>query len=180
VGIPEVLVEEFYPRIYRAALMLSGNGHDADDLAQETFYQAMRSWRRFAAGSSVGTWLYAILLAQHRRQLRARQRRWKRWLAWFGRREARAEETADDRVMRDEWRETVWSSVAELPFVQQHAVVLRYSEELTYEEIAEVLGCPVGTVRSRLHQAKAALRLRLGDMPNGLSRSNAPSASGSP
>lgn len=142
--------------------MMSGNRWDADDLAQETFLEAMRSWRRLADRSRTGTWLYAILLAQHRRRLRGRQRSWRRWLGWFARRERQAEEPADMPAIRREWGGTLWASVAELPESQRDAIVLRYSEQLSYEEIAEVMSCPVGTVRSRLFQARAALERKLG------------------
>ena len=67
----ELVVEQTYPRILRAALVMTGNRWDAEDLAQETFLQAMRSWRRFAGQSRVQTWLYSILLNTHRNRMRS-------------------------------------------------------------------------------------------------------------
>lgn len=158
----ESLVEACYPRILRAALVMTGSRWEADDLAQETFLQAMRSWRRFAGQSRVDTWLYSILLNLHRKRLRSAGRRWQRWLRWFQRtRPTSAADSPDRQLLQEEWRESLWAAVARLPEPQQHAVVLRYSEGLAYEEIAEVLRCPVGTVKSRLHHALAALEKEL-------------------
>jgi RNA polymerase sigma-70 factor (ECF subfamily) len=158
----ELLVERHYGRIHRAALVMTGNVWEADDLAQETFLQAMRSLRRFSGRSRVETWLYAILVNQHRRRLRTqarRERRQLRWLHWVW--TPPPSEKPEQDMESEEWRQSVWRHVAELPEVQRHAMVLRYSEDLSYEEIAQVLGCPVGTVKSRLHHALATLRSKV-------------------
>jgi RNA polymerase sigma-70 factor (ECF subfamily) len=110
----------------------------------------------------VETWLYAILINQHRRRLRTKSRLERRLLRWIEWAWSAPEETPPEKRMElEEWRESIWRRVAELPEPQRHAIVLRYSEELSYEEIAQVLGCPVGTVKSRLHHAMAALRVEL-------------------
>lgn len=154
---------EHYPRIRRAALVLSnGDTWDADDLAQETMLQAARGWRRFAGDSQVHTWLYSILLNQHRRRLRSRGRWWRSWMEWFDRQPHSADETPDGLLEREEWRKSIWSAVAELPQAQMQAVLLRYAENLSYEQIADVMHCPVGTVKSRLHHGLAALEKKLG------------------
>jgi RNA polymerase sigma-70 factor (ECF subfamily) len=160
----ESLVDASYPRILRAALVLTGNRWDADDLAQETFLQAMRSWRRFRGHSRVDTWLYAILLNLHRKRLRSVYRRRQGWLRWLRRAPARPEaDPPGARIEWEEWRDSLWAAVARLPQAQQHAVVLRYSEGLTYAEVAEVLHCPIGTVKSRLHHGLAALGRNLAE-----------------
>jgi RNA polymerase sigma-70 factor (ECF subfamily) len=157
----EPLVEH-YPRIRRAALVLSnGNAWDADDLAQETMLQAARGYRGFAGGSQLHTWLYSILLNQHRKRLRSSGRWWRMWIEWFERRPS-ADDSPQRQIEANEWRQSLWSAVAELPEPQKQAVVLRYAEELTYEQIAEVLGCPLGTVKSRLHHGLAGLAKKLG------------------
>lgn len=157
----EPLVEH-YPRIRRAALVLSnGNAWDADDLAQETMLLAARGWHTFAGASQLHTWLYSILLNQHRKRLRSSGRWWRSWVEWFERRPP-ADDSPERQIEADEWRQSLWSAVADLPEPQKQAVVLRFAEELTYEQIAEVLECPVGTVKSRLHHALAALTRKLG------------------
>ncbi len=156
------LVENHYARIYRAALLMTGSAWDADDLAQETFLQALSGLDRFAAESRVGTWLYAILVNQHRRQIRGRTRLWRRWQRWLDRGPRQTgDESPDRRMLLEEWQQSLWRAVAELPAPQRHALVLRYSEGLTYGRIAAVLGCPEGTVKSRLHHALAALQEKL-------------------
>jgi len=152
-----------YPRIRRAALFLSnGNVWDADDLAQETLLQAARGWSRFSGSDRVGSWLYTILLNQHRRRLRSAARLWRRCLGWLAKNpETSVTETPDEPVLSEEWRSTLWSAVAELPDPQRQTLVLRFAEDLTYEQIAEVLGCPIGTVKSRLHHGLAALQKNL-------------------
>lgn len=155
---------EHYPRIRRAALMLSnGNCWEADDLAQETMLQAARGWHTFAGASQVHTWLYSILLNQHRRRLRTKGRWWRTWMAWFEGRPGSRDASPDEHLLAEEWRHSLWSAVAELPDAQKQAILLRYSEELSYEQIAEMLRCPVGTVKSRLHHGLAALAKRLRD-----------------
>jgi RNA polymerase sigma-70 factor, ECF subfamily len=155
----ERMVRMYYPRIRRAALLLSnGNPWDADDLAQETVLQAAGGWARFKGDSQAGTWLYAILVRQHRRRRRSEGRAWRRWLKWFERTPANSLPAPPDRLLGDERRENVWSAVAALSEAQREAVVLRYAEGLTYEEIAQATSCPIGTVKSRLHQALASLQ----------------------
>lgn len=156
----ERMVTLHYPRIRRAALLLSnGNAWNADDLAQETLLQAAQGWSRFNGGSREETWLYSILLNQHRRRQRSGRRLWRRWLGWLERnprdQSAGAPETG---LVAAEWQTSLWAAVALLPDTQRETVVLRYAEGLTYEEIAQVLQCPLGTVKSRLHHALAALQ----------------------
>lgn len=161
----EALVEQHYSRIRRAATLLAGDRWDADDLAQETFLQALRSWSRFGRRSRVDTWLYSILLNLHRRRLRSRARSWRRLLEWFRRTppptNGRPEQLASVAAERREELHNVWGVVATLPVAQQHALVLRYSEGLTYEQIAEAQQCPLGTVKSRLHHGLASLKDQL-------------------
>ncbi len=149
-----------YPRIRRAALLLSnGNSWDAEDLAQETILQAARGWSRFNGASRAETWLYSILLNQHRRRLRSGKRLWRRWLSWLERNPPdEAAGAPETRILAEEWQASLWAAVALLPESQREAVVLRYAEDLTYEEIAQVLKCPIGTVKSRLHHALGTLQ----------------------
>jgi RNA polymerase sigma-70 factor, ECF subfamily len=155
----EALIEDGYPRIRRAALVLTGRDSDADDLAQETMLQALRSVKRFQGKSRFDTWLYGILLNQVRRLQRARRRRERllriagRWANWLGGSNGAAPEFDDA-----EWRASIWRQVAELPERQRDCIFLRYSEGLSCEEIARIVDCPVGTVKSRIHHGLAALR----------------------
>ena len=149
-----------YPRIRRAALLLSnGNAWEADDLAQETLLHAAQGWSRFKGASCEGTWLYSILVNQHRQRQRTGRRSWRRWLSWFERNPRNVSSAAPEApLVAAEWQSSLWAAVALLPDSQREAIVLRYAEGLTYEEIARVLNCPMGTVKSRLHYALGTLQ----------------------
>jgi len=156
---------QYFARIHRAALVLCGNPWDADDLAQETFLVLSRSVSpndgpQFEGRSSIYTWLYGILLNLDRRERRRYgMRRRKLRLLWDNHTlEDAAVPAADAAVEVAEWKRSLWARVARLPDGQRQALVLRYSEGLRYHEIAEVLDCPLGTVKSRIFHALAGLR----------------------
>ena len=155
----ETLIERHYPRVRRAAMLLTGDSADAEDLAQETFLHAMKSWTRFDQASRLETWLYAILVNLDRKRRRSFVRDRRRIAKWIARRDREPmRPTPADALEAQEWRTSVWIAVASLPENQHHTIVLRYSEGLSYEEIAQVMKCPVGTVKSRLHHGLSALR----------------------
>jgi len=149
-----------FARIHRAALILSGNPWDADDLAQETFLILTRQSESFQGKSSLYTWLYGVLLNLDRRQRRRYGiLRQKLRVLWSSQPSVPAASPgADSAVEVREWKNCLWARVNQLPDGQRHALVLRFSEALRYEEIAEVLGCPLGTVKSRIFHGLAALR----------------------
>lgn len=152
--------EQLFARIHRAALVLSGNPWDADDLAQETFLVLSRHAGKFEGRSSVYTWLYGILLNLDRRERRRYGlRRRKLRVLWDN--ETPSEQTvpgADAKSEAREWKNSLWAFVDQLPEGQRQSLVLRFSEGLRYEEIAEVLECPLGTVKSRIFHGLAGLR----------------------
>jgi RNA polymerase sigma-70 factor (ECF subfamily) len=149
-----------FPRIHRAALILCGNPWDADDLAQETFLVLARQPNNFQGKSSLYTWLYGVLLNLDRRQ-RRRFGIWRQKLRVMWGNQASnptASPGADCTIEVREWKNSLWARVNQLPDGQRHALVLRFSEGLRYEEIADVLSCPLGTVKSRIFHGLAALR----------------------
>jgi RNA polymerase sigma-70 factor (ECF subfamily) len=151
--------ERCFPRIHRAALVMAGNPWDADDLAQETFLVLSRDAGKFQGRSSVETWLYGILLnldRQHRRRS-GLLRHSLRVLSENGSAD-RSAPAAESPIEATEWKRGLWSRVAQLPENQRHVLVLRFSEQLAYQEIADVVGCPLGTVKSRIFNGLAALR----------------------
>jgi len=156
----EAVTEEHFARIHRAALVLCGNPWDADDLAQETFLALANQPDRFEHRSSVYTWLYGILLNLDRRE----RRRWgihRRKLKVVSDEASVADHTtpaASAAVESAEWKKSLWAQVARLPDGQRQALVLRFSEGLRYEQIAEALQCPLGTVKSRIFHGLRGLR----------------------
>ncbi len=155
-------IEQYLPRIHRAALVLTGNPWDADDLAQETFLVLAKAPQGFQGRSALYTYLYGILLNLERRRRRSQGVRRTALKVMLENSagvtpSAPAAETA---IEVAEWKAGLWSLVAELPDGQRQALVLRFSEHLRYEEIAEAEGCPLGTVKSRIFNGLAALRER--------------------
>lgn len=151
---------EHFARIHRAALVLCGNPWDADDLAQETFLVLARQGGAFEGRSSIYTWLYGILLNLDRRERRRYgMRRRKLKVLWDSQPEATATSPGADAATEvSEWKKSLWARVAKLPDGQRQSLVLRFSEGLRYEEIAEILECPLGTVKSRIFHGLGALR----------------------
>lgn len=158
--------DTYFQRIHRAALMLTGSPWEADDLTQETFAVAARSGHGFEGRSHIYTWLYGILLNLDRRRRRSSgmQRRKLREV-WSGpkKKAASSELPSSSSVEVAEWKRSLWSYVAQLPDGQREALVLRFAEQLHYEEIAEVLSCPLGTVKSRLFNGLVNLKKLLMD-----------------
>src|SRR3954454_5697900 len=152
--------QEHFARIHRAALILSGNPWDADDLAQETFLILARQSARYEGRSSIYTWLYGVLLNLDRRQRRRYGlHRRKLRILWGAQPTEPASGPGADAVSEvKEWKKSLWARVAQLPDGQRQSLVLRFSEGLRYEEIAEILECPLGTVKSRIFHGLAALR----------------------
>jgi len=156
----EEVTREYFARIHRAALVLSGNPWDADDLAHETFLVVARSKQNFEGRSSIYTYLYGILLNLERRERRRYGVR-KRKLQVLWDNEPNEEKTipaAETAIEVSEWKSSLWSHVAQLPDGQRQALVLRFSEGLRYDEIAEALQCPLGTVKSRIYHGLLGLR----------------------
>ena len=148
-------------RVFGVALRMLGNRAEAEEIAQETFLRAHRALGTFRAEARLGTWLYGIAsrLCLNR-------------LASGPRRHERSDDTAllqapaggPDAVgalERGELEAALHQAVAALPEERRIVVVLRDLEGLSYEEIGEVLGVPLNTVRSRLHRARLDLKAKL-------------------
>ncbi len=145
-------------RLFRHAMWLERDRVDAEDLVQETLVQALQSFHRFTPGTNCRAWLVTIL-----HHVRANRRR-------------KAARAALDLALDDPIADTVpfvppvpdrltdedvLRALRELPAPHQDAILLCDIEDLTYREAAEALGVPVGTVMSRLHRARARLRVEL-------------------
>lgn len=154
------VIDQNFDRIYRAALVMSGNPWDADDLAQETFMVFARQIDRFEGRSSVYTYLYGILLNLDRRERRkfgTRNRKLK--VVWENEaHNPNLSPAAEAPLEVSEWKKSLWAWVEKLPEGQRHVLILRFAEQLRYDEIAEALDIPVGTVKSRIFHGLSTLR----------------------
>jgi RNA polymerase sigma-70 factor (ECF subfamily) len=163
----EELVKEAFPPLVRFCGSIAGRGQ-AMDLAQETVLKALRAVARFRGEARFRSWLFTIA-----RNTWIKQRQLKR-----NRMEHAAGEMMDDRparhtapeagLVREELRAALDRAIATLPESQRTALLLCDREELSYKEIAEVMGTPVGTVMSRIYYARGKLREQLGDVFRGL------------
>ncbi len=156
--------------LYGNALRLTRSKADAEDLVQETILRAFRFFDRFERGSNVKAWLlriqYNLFVNRYRRGVRERDVRESMAHEPGGRdvlsRTAlRALTDPDGDALRPLVQQELAAALEELPEDHRTVVVLADIEELSYKEIAEVLGCPIGTVMSRLHRARRALREKL-------------------
>ncbi len=155
------VVAQHSARVYRLAYRLTGNPHDAEDLTQEVFVRVFRSLSSYTPGTFEG-WLHRIttnlFLDQARRKAKIR------FDALADDAETRIpSRTAapDTQVLDGLFDEDVEAALAALPPDFRAAVVLCDIEGLSYEEIADVLGLKLGTVRSRIHRGRTMLRKAL-------------------
>ncbi len=164
--------EPFMASLYSTAVRLSGNRTDAEDLVQETYLRAFRSYDKFEAGTNLRAWLFRILTNAHINRYRARQRRPEEtdmddvedlYLYRRIRDEARISMSAEDQLMQYFSEAEVFSAVEALPDAYRMAVLLADVEGFSYKEIAEILEIPVGTVMSRLHRGRKMLEKALYD-----------------
>lgn len=151
-------VADNYPRIHRAAWLVTGDRHEAEDLAQETFVVAIDRWNRFDGRSSRATWLFGILIRLNRRRSRSLSRLRRRIQEYIDRKTLQPNPDPSTELAHQQWRESLWADVATLPPSQRDAVLLRFAEEMTYQQIAETLGCAEGTAKTRVHHGLKRLR----------------------
>lgn len=157
----EQVVRDHGARVYRLAYRLTGNAHDAEDLTQETFVRVFRSLSRYQPGTFEG-WLHRIttnlFLDGARRRSRIR-------FDPLGEDSERIPSRApgpDGAWLDNRFDADVEAALAALPRDFRVAVVLADIEQLPYEEIAQILGVKIGTVRSRIHRGRSQLRTALG------------------
>jgi RNA polymerase sigma-70 factor, ECF subfamily len=161
-----LLFEGYRDKVYSVALRYSGDPAAALDIAQDVFLKVLTRIQDFRRGARFETWLYRVVV----NTCVDRQRRKRRLVPFLEEildavRPGR--DTALSGLLREEAQDYVQKAVAALAPEHRIVVVLRYTEELSYEEIAEVLGCSRGTVASRLNRAHKILERKLARYRNG-------------
>jgi RNA polymerase sigma-70 factor (ECF subfamily) len=163
---------QFAPQLYSAALRLTRNQADAEDLVQETYLKGYRSFHTFEQGSNLKAWLYRILTNTYINSYRAKQRRPDEVelddledLYLYRRigsiEQAMAARSAEDQLMDFFTDAEVKEALEALPENFRLPVLLADVEDFSYKEIAEMLDIPIGTVMSRLHRGRKAMHKRL-------------------
>ena len=161
------LVSRWERPIFALAFRTLGREEEARDVVQEAFLRAYRGLRAFKGEAKFSSWLYRITLNLCRDWMR-KQRRTPVVAVPDGvdplemaDREAAPTESVEDLVARREMSQAVARAMAELPDEQRTAILLKEYHGLTFQEIAEMLGCPLSTVKTRLYQGLSVLRRRL-------------------
>ena len=157
----EEMVIGYQHRVFGVALRMLGRRAEAEEIAQEAFLRAYRSVAAFRGDARLSTWLYAITSRLCLNRLASADRRRLRHDEDALARAADEGTSATDRLERREREAAVHRAIAELPDERRIVLVLCDLEGLSYEEIAQAIEVPVGTVRSRLHRARTELRERL-------------------
>jgi len=159
------IVRRYKDRVYNVVYRFLGNHEDALDVSQEAFVRAYRGVEGFRGGSQVYTWLYSIAANLARNRLRDSTRKGRNMgtslEAMVTPPAVNAQRTPRSEAEGHELDETLQACLNELPEHYRVAFVLRTFDDLSYDEIAETLDCPKGTVKSRINQARRLLRERL-------------------
>ena len=160
-GDEEAFVELYRRRhqdVYRFAFAMAKSRSFAQDVTQEVFLNVLENASRFdSAKGSVRAWLFGCARYVTLDRLRL-ERRWTDDLPPDG-----VVHDSDERLFADQRIEKLHAAIARLPVEYREALVLCELQELSYAETAAVLGCPLGTVRSRLHRGRALLAAMLGE-----------------
>jgi RNA polymerase sigma-70 factor, ECF subfamily len=175
----EALTRRHEAQIYRVAYRLTGSHDEAQDLIQDALLEALRDFARFERGTHFDRWLFRIMSNTQIDKVRRRPKvaiisiddAWNgEWGGpserWYG--ERRLRDVPDDsagpeeQLLRHELEAPLQRALAALPPEFRSAVILADLEGMTYEEISHALGCPIGTVRSRLNRGRNLMRKLLG------------------
>jgi len=160
------LFERYKDKVYSIALRYTGEPSSAMDVAQDTFLKLFSLIGTVHEGASFDAWLYRVVVNSCLDQKR-RKRRFIPCLERFFQTLQSSGESVLQKLLRQELSGQVGAAVAKLIPEQRIVVVLRYTEGLSYAEIAEALGCSIGTVASRLNRAHTLLERRLGRFVSG-------------
>jgi len=162
----EELIEAYQKKIFNFAYRMIGNYDDAADLAQEALIRIFKSIGGFKEQSSFSTWIYRITTNVCLDEIRKRKNKKEYSLdeevqvddGQLKRQVMSEDPGPDDIVEREELRSIVINAIDKLPKEQRIVITLRDIQGLSYDEIAQVLDCPDGTVKSRISRARQALK----------------------
>ena len=163
-----LLVLKYQHRIFGLISRYVRDADEVQDVAQEAFIKAYKALPNFRGESAFYTWLYRIAINTAKNYLTSQGRRPPSSdveadeAEYYGGGEALQEvATPENLALTDEIKRTVFAAIEALPEDLRTAITLREMEGLSYEEIAEIMDCPVGTVRSRIFRAREAIDKKL-------------------
>jgi RNA polymerase sigma-70 factor, ECF subfamily len=167
------LVEGYQDRVYRLVFRMLGRPDEAEDMAQEVFVQVFKAIDSFRGDAKLGTWIYriAVNLCRNRSKYLARRKTNSQQEYDSGAEGQElassegvtvGETAAPDQLVQGYQLEAIMQQcIRELEDDYRDLIILRDVEDLTYEEIMDITGLPEGTVKSRIHRARGALKARL-------------------
>jgi len=162
----ERLVHTYQREVYRLALSILDDPHDAEDATQEVFIAALHALGSFRGDASFKTWLFSITINVSRSRFQRRQSRGRLQQilqSWF---RLRGEQMhLEAQAMKDQSDATLWRAISTLDIKHRIPILLRYYHDLPVTDIAAILGVPPGTVHSRLNTARERLRALLKEEP---------------
>ena len=164
----DLLVRKYQHKIVSVVTRYVSDWSEAQDVAQEAFIRAYRAMGAFRGDSAFYTWIYKIAIKTAKNYLVSRGRRppigdiaIEDAVQMDGASQLRDRATPERELLRQEIEQTVFGAVEDLPEELRTAITLREVDGLSYEEIAEAMNCPIGTVRSRIFRAREAIDERL-------------------
>lgn len=169
----DILVRRYQFKIIKLISRYVHDPNEALDIAQEAFLKAYRALPGFRGDSAFYTWLYRIAINTAKNYLVAQGRRppgsdidAQEAEQYDGQSLLKEYETPERLLLKDELQETVFQAIEDLPDDLRTAITLREFEGMSYEEIAQAMGCPIGTVRSRIFRAREAIDKKLKPLLN--------------
>lgn len=159
------LFETYYPQAFRMAWLISGNYADSEDIVQETFAACYCHKTDLRNPNGFRSWFYKILTRAAWKQSRKQKRETPEELIFqiCDEHETNREPQPLEVVIQKQQDARIYRAIADLPIKQRAVVVLYYFNEISTREIAQILGCMEGTVKSRLHTARKKLKMVLSE-----------------
>ncbi|MBT8122824.1 MAG: RNA polymerase sigma factor RpoE [Gammaproteobacteria bacterium] len=164
----DILVQKYQSKIIQLAYRYVHDQDEAMDIAQEAFIKAYKALGRFRGDSAFYTWIYRIAINTAKNYLVASNRRPPRSdidavdaEQYDGATGLKEYATPERLLLKDEIKETIAGAIEGLPDDLRTAITLRELEGMSYEEIAQAMDCPIGTVRSRIFRARDAIDIKL-------------------
>lgn len=176
------LIELYSPKLYQAAYGILGNRQDAEEVVQDTFVRAYKGLNKFRGDASFETWIYRITINLSRNKYHWNRRRGSEINLSISQPLANSDDTRknedmdiadkssgpDSIIEKDEFEKNIAKAFEKLPENLRETMILRHVDDMPYEQIAELLECKVGTVKSRIARGREYLRQILKNIESGL------------
>jgi len=160
----DILVKKYQQKVVNLVSRFVSDHSECYDVAQDTFIKAYRALDNFRGDSQFYTWLYRIAANTAKNHLATRSRKSPMYSVdvddaehYEGESGLKDQTTPENLLLTEEIKRTVYAAIEKLPEDLKSAITLRELEGLSYDEIAEVMDCPIGTVRSRIFRARDAI-----------------------